>query len=203
MTIIEAMIQLRNDLKLWVTNNLRVKMDKNLGTDNAGKVLAVDEEGNIVPVENIGGAGDSCAFTDKYKAAVDDYVLEVDLNGADDGNGTEDWQGYFDVDDTLSLVGVAADAKKTGDELARLSEMLGGSSVSDQIADALVEVYVQDIEPADALAGSIWVDTGTPGLDDAEDTTAKVYLIDAGTSDISSIDLSSYKAGDVIIVTTS
>lgn len=51
MTIIEAMIQLRNDLKLWVTNNLRVKMDKNLGTDNAGKVLAVDEEGNVVASE--------------------------------------------------------------------------------------------------------------------------------------------------------
>ena len=203
MNIIEAMIQLRDDIKLWVTNNLRVKMDKNLGADNAGKVLAVDDNGDIVPVENIGGSGDSCAFTDEYKAAVDDYVLEVDLNGADDGNGTEDWQGYFDVDDTLSLVGVAADAKKTGEELARLNEMLGGSSVSDQIADALVEVYVQNIEPVDAPAGSIWVDTGTPGLDDTEDTTAKVYLIDAGTSDISSIDLSSYKAGDVLIVTTS
>ena len=28
MTIIEALVQLRNDLKLWVTNNLRVKADK-------------------------------------------------------------------------------------------------------------------------------------------------------------------------------
>lgn len=199
MTIIQVIQKLRDDLKLWVTNNLNVKMDKNLGADNVGKVLTVDEEGNIIPMEN----ARDCAFTDYYKEAVDNYVIEVDLNGADDGNGTEDWQGYFDVDDTLSLVGVAADAKKTGDELARLNEMLGGSSVSDQIADALVEVYVQNIEPVDAPEGSIWVDTGTPGLDDTEDTTAKVYLIDAGTSDISSIDLSNYKVGDVIIVTTS
>lgn len=51
MTIIEALVQFRDDIKLWVTNNLRVKMDKNLGTDNAGKVLAIDEEGNIVASE--------------------------------------------------------------------------------------------------------------------------------------------------------
>lgn len=48
MTILEAMKQLRDDLKLWVTNNLRVKMDKNLGTEESGKLLAVDEEGNVV-----------------------------------------------------------------------------------------------------------------------------------------------------------
>ena len=169
----------------------------------ADKLIKRSELGDLIGSIGGTGAGEDCAFTDDYKSAIDDYVLEVDLNGADAGDGTEGWQGYFDVDDTLSLVGVAADAKKTGDELARLNEMLGGSSVSDQIADALVEVYVQEDEPADAPVGSIWVDTDTPGLDDAEDTTAKVYLIDAGTSDISSIDLSSYKAGDVIIVTTS
>ena len=28
MNIIEALVRLRNDLKLWVANNLRVKMDK-------------------------------------------------------------------------------------------------------------------------------------------------------------------------------
>lgn len=149
------------------------------------------------------GAGGDCAFTDDYKSAIEDYVLEVDLNGADAGDGTEGWQGYFDVDDTLSLVGVAADAKKTGDELARLNEMLGGSSVSDQIAEALVEVYVQGEEPVDAEPGSIWVDTNVAGLPEGEDKTAKVYLVDAGTSDISSVDLSEYKVGDVLIVTTS
>lgn len=51
MTILEAMKQLRDDLKLWVTNNLRVKMDKNLGTEESGKLLAVDEEGNVVASE--------------------------------------------------------------------------------------------------------------------------------------------------------
>lgn len=51
MTIIEALVQLRNDLKLWVTNNLRVKMDKNLGTEESGKLLSVDGNGDIVTTE--------------------------------------------------------------------------------------------------------------------------------------------------------
>jgi phage-related tail fiber protein len=48
MTIIDAIKQLRNDLKLWVANNLSVKLDNNLGTDNSGKLLSVDETGEVV-----------------------------------------------------------------------------------------------------------------------------------------------------------
>lgn len=48
MTIIEALVKLRNDLKLWVANNLRVKLDKNLGAEESGKFLTVDENGDIV-----------------------------------------------------------------------------------------------------------------------------------------------------------
>ena len=51
MTIIEALVKLRNDLKLWVTNNLRVKMDKNLGAEEKDKLLSVDENGDIVTTE--------------------------------------------------------------------------------------------------------------------------------------------------------
>ena len=52
MTIIEALVRLRNDLKLWVANNLRTKLDKNLGAEESGKVLAVDENGDIITVKN-------------------------------------------------------------------------------------------------------------------------------------------------------
>jgi hypothetical protein len=59
MNIIEALVQLRDDIKLWVANNLRTKLDKNLGTDNSGKVLSVDSDGNIVPTEaDLGGGID-------------------------------------------------------------------------------------------------------------------------------------------------
>ncbi len=53
MNIIEALVQLRNDLKLWVANNLRIKLDKNLGADNSGKILSVDANGDIITIDPI------------------------------------------------------------------------------------------------------------------------------------------------------
>lgn len=55
MTIIQVIQKLRDDLKLWVTNNLNVKMNKNLGAEESGKILAVDENGDIITIENIPG----------------------------------------------------------------------------------------------------------------------------------------------------
>lgn len=49
MTIIEALIKLRDDIKLWVANNLKVKLDKNLGADNANKFLSINNKGDIIP----------------------------------------------------------------------------------------------------------------------------------------------------------
>ena len=48
MTILEALIQLRDDLKLWCTNNFNHKLNKNLGTDESGKFLSVNNNGDIV-----------------------------------------------------------------------------------------------------------------------------------------------------------
>lgn len=48
MTILEALVQLRNDLKLWTTNNLRVKLDKNLGVEKANKILSINNNGDII-----------------------------------------------------------------------------------------------------------------------------------------------------------
>jgi hypothetical protein len=53
MNIIDALVKLRNDLKLWVANNLRVKLDKNLGEENANKILSIDENGDVVPTSII------------------------------------------------------------------------------------------------------------------------------------------------------
>ena len=134
-----------------------------------------------------------------------DYVLDVDING----DGTDGGDGNIssipvEVDETLSISGVAADSKVTGDEIARLNEMIGGVPVSEQIAKAIVEVYVQEDEPEGAEVGSIWVDTDKTGLDSPEEVyNRNLYVIDAGTSDTSSIDFSGYIAGDIILITTS
>lgn len=47
MTIIEALVQLRNDLKLWVANNLRMKVDKEDGKGLSSNDYT-DEDKNIV-----------------------------------------------------------------------------------------------------------------------------------------------------------
>ena len=66
MNILEALVQLRDDLKTWVTNNLNYKLNKNLGVGEQGKILSVDKDGNVKPVELSGleiGGSDSPAFT--------------------------------------------------------------------------------------------------------------------------------------------
>lgn len=53
MTILEALVQLRDDLKLWVANNLRVKLDRNLGTEESGKFLITNSSGEITTTSNV------------------------------------------------------------------------------------------------------------------------------------------------------
>ena len=100
------------------------------------------------------------------------------------------------------------------DTIARVSEvekvhtLVGDTPVSDQITDAIeeaiVEVYVQDNIPEDAPDGSIWVNLDADGAPTTSGkTTAKVYVVDAGTTDMTTIDFSQYAIGDVVVVTSS
>lgn len=80
MNIIEALVQLRNDLKLWVTNNLRVKADKTyveemvaeVKADSSSKdaVVLLEVQNNIdSKVDKEDGKGlSSNDFTDEEKA---------------------------------------------------------------------------------------------------------------------------------------
>lgn len=64
-------------------------------------------------------------------------------------NAVEDWldehisQGYA-VDDTLSVVGAAADAKKTGDEVAELKNALSEYSKIVETEEDTAELYIAD-----------------------------------------------------------
>lgn len=51
MTILEALIQLRNDIKLWCANNFNKKLNKNLGSEENGKFLTVDANGDVSTVK--------------------------------------------------------------------------------------------------------------------------------------------------------
>ena len=96
MTIIEALQRLRDDLKTWVANNLRTKLDKNLGADNANKILSTDAEGTITASEDltIGGAGedDKLILVDPEER----IIMEI-------GNIDEDFTGIATTD--IRLIG--------------------------------------------------------------------------------------------------
>ena len=163
-----------------------------------------------------------------------DGVWKEIITGASFGSNIE-------LDQTLAVEGMAADAKAVGDAIVRLSDegskhltvdiddisesepnpvnadSLGGiiadeyasktfvrTKIAEAIEEAIVEVYVQDNIPEDAPDGSIWVNLDADGAPTTSGkTTAKVYVVDAGTTDMTTIDFSQYAIGDVVVVTSS
>lgn len=148
-------------------------------------VIEVDSDGALKTVDDTFDAGSTTV-----KMATEAYVNERVA------------AGNIETDSTLSVSGAAADAKVTGDAITNLNTLVGDTSVADQIADAIVEVYVQNEEPTDAVDGSIWVDLDADGAPTTSGkVTANVYVVDAGTTDMTTIDFSQYSIGDVIVVT--
>ena len=89
MTILQALIQLRNDLKLWVTNNLNVKMNKNLGEKESGKFLSVDSNGDVITtkievsnITNLQSSLDGKANTEHTHTMDQIDELQTTLNNA-------------------------------------------------------------------------------------------------------------------------
>lgn len=95
MTILEALIQLRDDLKLWCINNFNAKLNKNLGTEESGKVLTVGSDGNI-------SATSIDYLVDGY--ATEEFVTtkieEVDLSGYATISYADGLIAALDVSDT-------------------------------------------------------------------------------------------------------
>lgn len=123
-----------------------------------------------------------------------------------------------EVDTTLTQSGMAADSKVVGDKIDELTSsitqsetdveelktLVGDTSVADQIAAATTDIYVQNDEPTDAPDGSIWVDLDEEGLpNETTKQTANVYVVDAATTDVTTVDFSAYTIGDVVLVTSS
>ena len=79
MTIIEALVQLRNDLKLWVTNNLRTKVDKEDGKGLSSNDFTNEEKEKLVglSVNNTGSDtllwdGDSSDYLFRYNGSAEE-----------------------------------------------------------------------------------------------------------------------------------
>ena len=101
----------------------------------------------------------------------------------------------IETDATLKEEGQAADAKATGDAIDEINSKL--ESIEDNI-------YIQNDEPVDAPEGSIWIDMDADGLSNSQSSSVtNVYVVDAATTDITTVDFSKYSVGDVVLVTTS
>lgn len=169
--------------------------------ERLGKVGEIDTLKNLVGTTPV---------SEQISAAIADIDMEVETDTtlkvsgvAADAKAVGDAIANVKVetDTTLKVSGSAADAKVTGDAITNLNSLVGTTPVADQIAEAIVEVYVQDEEPTDATNDSIWVDTSSDGLSTPAKTSANVYVEDARTTDVSNVDFSKYSIGDIVIVT--
>lgn len=132
MTILEALIQLRNDLKLWVTNNLRVKLNRNLGADEKDKFLTVDDAGDIVTTSI-----DASITELSHMSGVTSNVQEQ-LDGKADVNHTHD--NYLEADD-ISGLATNASVQELSNTVSDLDEVVAGLQTSvndlDEVAAGL------------------------------------------------------------------
>ena len=109
-----------------------------------------------------------------------------------------------DIDEIKTKVDDIDTIKTKVSDIDTLKNLVGSTPVYEQIADAFVDVYVQDEEPTGVTGDSIWVDTSADGIKDtSEKKSANVYVVDASTIDTTLIDFSQFAIGDVIVVTVS
>jgi hypothetical protein len=90
MTIIEALVQLRNDLKLWVINNLRVKVDKEDGKGLSSNDFTTEEKEKLASID--------VYVEEKVKQAVGEYALPT-VTAADNGKILQVVNGVWTVVD--------------------------------------------------------------------------------------------------------
>ena len=103
------------------------KLDANQGSINAGKSLSIDDNGNVIPVENINidptfknqGQAADAKITGQALGQLYDYFedLQQIIENLDDSTTVT-------TDTTLSNQGVPADAKATGDRLTSIQSEL-------------------------------------------------------------------------------
>lgn len=99
MTILEALKQLRDDLKLWCTNNLNKKLNKNLTADEGGKFLVTDEYGEITTTD-IAAAVDELNYISGVRSNIQEQ-----LDNKSDSNHSHTITVNAMGDDVLTFVG--------------------------------------------------------------------------------------------------
>lgn len=79
MTIVEAIIELRNDLKDYAINHLKTKANANIGTNNINTLVTINAEGNII-------AQDVTIIQDKVLSEAISFLRSVNLGDLLEGS---------------------------------------------------------------------------------------------------------------------
>ena len=210
MDILNAVKQLRDDIKIWATNNLNAlnaKIDE--------KTILVDSELSSTSTNPVQNNVITNAINNIPRFSGDYNDLTNAPNIAEDDSGNmvitdEAGNIIFRVDaggaHTTQLI--ADEATIGGIDISyaipNLMDLVGDEKVSDQISTAINEataddfgIYVQATEPIDAVAGDIWIDTANdpsciqptiPEITAADN--GKVLMVVNGTLQLVNLNLS-------------
>ena len=144
---------------------------------------------------------------DSLKTLVGNTPVSEQISDAAQVLADRDDQYFLTLESSRVPVTRTINGKALDQDIVLTPEDIGAiteTDVANQIAEAIVEVYAQDEEPIDAPEGSIWIDTDADGASTTSGkVSANVYVVDARTTDVSTVDFSQYAIGDVVIVTTS
>lgn len=80
MTIIEVLVQLRDDLKLWVTNNLRTKVDKEEGKGLSSNDFTTEEKEKLASIDPDASVEKEIYIQDNEPADVSNGTVWIDLD---------------------------------------------------------------------------------------------------------------------------
>ena len=95
MDILSALRKVTVSIKTWADSKLETKLDKNLGTDNAGKVLTISDDGNIesqildTGIIVLSGTDDNPINIDEIKASGTYLIKGVVTTSMDTTSGSD------------------------------------------------------------------------------------------------------------------
>ena len=192
MTILEALIQLRDDLKLWCINNFNHKLNKNLGTEENGKFLKVDSNGDIIAsLDGIpiidqtlsisGAAADAKVVGDKI-AELEKYVTPQKYGAKADGvtDDTIAIQTALDENDVVYFP--KGNYKITQITLNKNNHLIGDSRylskvISDETEFCLIVPQEADHTIIEHIGFSSGIQIGAVGTANVQDMNTRILNV--------------------------
>lgn len=195
MTILEALIKLRDDLKLWCINNFNNKLNKNLGAEDYGRFLFVDENGDIdtsdIEISNITNLQaelnkkDAAIETAKTEASNQDAVVLLEAQESAKtytdtvANRKADIVHSHTVSQVSDLTATATELNYMDGVTSNVQEQINGKVQANRVSqinwdnNGYPQIYVDN---------STWVNLATKSSVDSVTATANAAYTRANSS---------------------